>query len=173
MSELTSSNRISQDRRTFLKRSTVLSAVLGVVGEMLLPMPAAAASDSPGLDIVGPKSGYSPQVGTLVSMLTWMREANGVISATKGLTQADLFVFIPKSFSVRQMETCCAPTGLDDTPPATMHIAGQVFYFYGPGGGGVNYPDQYLMEMNGKILSIEFGGPCEGLQIAYRRDEAT
>jgi hypothetical protein len=53
-------------------------------------MPAAAASDSPGLDIVGPKSGYSPQVGTLVSMLTWMREANGVISATKGLTQADL-----------------------------------------------------------------------------------
>ena len=47
-------------------------------------MPGAAASDPPGLDIIGPKPGYSPQIGTLVSMLTWMREANGIISATKG-----------------------------------------------------------------------------------------
>jgi hypothetical protein len=69
------------------------------------------------------------------------------------------FVYIPKSFSVRQMETCCAPTGLDDTPPTTLSVNHHVFYFYGPGGGGVNYADQYLMEMNGKILSIQFGGP--------------
>jgi hypothetical protein len=26
-----------------------------------------------GLNIIGPKEGYSPQVGTLVSMMTWMR----------------------------------------------------------------------------------------------------
>ena len=52
------------------------------------------------------------------------------------------------------MQTCCAPTGLDDTPPATMRIAGRVFYFYGPGGGGVDYPDQYLMELSGKILAF-------------------
>jgi hypothetical protein len=91
MSELTSGDRISRDRRTFLKHSTLLSAGLcGIVGEMLHPAPAAAATDPPGLDIIGPKPGYSPQVGTLVSMLTWMREANGVISATKGLTQPDL-----------------------------------------------------------------------------------
>jgi hypothetical protein len=69
------------------------------------------------------------------------------------------FVYIPKPFSVRQMETCCAPTGQDDTPPATVRLGKSVFYFYGPGGGGVDYPDQYLMELNGKILSIEFGGP--------------
>jgi len=31
-------------------------------------------------------------VGTFVSMLTWMREANGVLAATKGLTQGDLDV---------------------------------------------------------------------------------
>jgi uncharacterized damage-inducible protein DinB len=51
---------------------------------------AADATDNPGLDIIGPKPGYSAQVGTFVSMLTWMREANGVLGATKGLTQADL-----------------------------------------------------------------------------------
>jgi hypothetical protein len=69
------------------------------------------------------------------------------------------FVLNPKSFSVKQLQTCCAPTGLDDTSPTTIHIAERVFYFYGPGGGGVDYPDDYLMEINGKILSIQFGGP--------------
>ncbi len=61
----------------------------GVCGAALAPAVAQAA-DAPGLNVVGPKPGYSPQVGTLVSMLTWMRDANGVLSATKGLSQADL-----------------------------------------------------------------------------------
>jgi hypothetical protein len=69
------------------------------------------------------------------------------------------FVSISKDFSVKQMQTCCAPTGLDDIPPATVRLGKRVFYFYGQGGGGVDYPDQYLMELNGKILSIQFGGP--------------
>ena len=43
-----------------------------------------------GPNVLGPLPGYSPQIGTFVSQLTWMREANGVLSATKGLTQADL-----------------------------------------------------------------------------------
>ncbi|MDQ1450799.1 MAG: hypothetical protein QOK38_665 [Acidobacteriaceae bacterium] len=91
MSEITSANPVLTDRRSFLKHSTVLSAgFCGLVGEVLRAEPAAAASDPAGLDILGPRPGYSPQVGTFVSMLTWMREANGVISATKGLTQADL-----------------------------------------------------------------------------------
>ena len=102
MSELTSSNRVSQDRRSFLKHSALLSAGLcGLGGEMLHPESAVAASDPPGLDIIGPKPGYTPQVGTFVSMLTWMREANGVITATKGLTQADLdYLFDPKANTI-------------------------------------------------------------------------
>src|SRR6185437_1470023 len=91
MNKLTPGNPVSVDRRSFLKNSTVLGAGLcGLAGGMLHAERAAAASDPAGLDIIGPKPGYSPQVGTLVSMLTWMREANGVISATKGLTEADL-----------------------------------------------------------------------------------
>jgi uncharacterized damage-inducible protein DinB len=42
------------------------------------------------LNLIGPRSGYSPQLGTFVSMLTWMREANGVLRATEGLSEADL-----------------------------------------------------------------------------------
>ena len=62
-----------------------------------LPVSAAAAADAPGLDIIGPKPGYTPQVGTLVSMLTWMRDANGALRATEGLTQADLDYLFDKN----------------------------------------------------------------------------
>lgn len=76
-------------RRCFLKGSVALAAGFSALPGMLLVSEAAQAADS-SINILGPKSGYSPQVGTLVSMLTWMREINGVISATKGLTMEDL-----------------------------------------------------------------------------------
>ena len=38
----------------------------------------------------GRRVGYTPQIGTFVSELTWMRDGNGILAATKGLTQADL-----------------------------------------------------------------------------------
>src|ERR1700743_1952946 len=90
MSKPTSANGSISNRRGFLKNSTALGfGLCGLSAAALLPPPAQAA-DAAGLDILGPKPGYSPQVGTLVSMLTWMREANGIITATKGLTEADL-----------------------------------------------------------------------------------
>jgi hypothetical protein len=69
------------------------------------------------------------------------------------------FVYVPKPFSVMGLQTCCAPTGLDDTPPGIVRLSGRVFYFYGPGGGGVDYSDQFMTEMNGRILDIQFDGP--------------
>ena len=32
---------------------------------------------------------------------------------------------------------------------------------YGPGGGGVSYPDGYYFNLHGKILVIDFDGPYE------------
>ena len=81
------------NRRSFLGVAVTLAT--GICGSLLIPQPAQA--DSPELNIIGPKPGYSPQVGTFVSMLTWMREANGVLTATKGLTQADLDVLFDKN----------------------------------------------------------------------------
>jgi uncharacterized damage-inducible protein DinB len=81
-------------------RRSFLGGAAGAVAAGLcsaLPVSAAAEADAPGLDIIGPKPGYTPQVGTLVSMLTWMRDANGVLSATKGLTQSDLDYLFDKN----------------------------------------------------------------------------
>ena len=77
------------NRRSFLQNSAVLTAGLSTLfGALSLPQ-AVDASDS-NLNVLGPRPGYSPQVGTFVSLLTWMREGNGVIRATKNLTTADL-----------------------------------------------------------------------------------
>jgi hypothetical protein len=55
----------------------------------------AVSEPSPtGPNMLGPLPGYSPQIGAFVSQLTWMREMNGVLAATKKLTQSDLdFLF--------------------------------------------------------------------------------
>ena len=100
------------NRRSFLKASAALTTafsarrVLGAeTGLATSPMQQAASLPSLGvpllfpetalaedsnLNILGPRHGYSPQLGAFVSTLTWMREANGVIRATKDLTMADL-----------------------------------------------------------------------------------
>lgn len=73
-------------RRSFL--STTAALTLG----MFAPPVLSAAPDSgpTGPDVLGPLPGYSPQIGTFVSQLTWMREMNGVLRATEKLTQTDL-----------------------------------------------------------------------------------
>jgi hypothetical protein len=80
-------------------RRSFLCGASGAVAVSLCGAPHLACSGegAAGLDIIGPKPGYSPQIGTLVSMLTWMREANGVLNATKGLTQADLDYLFDKN----------------------------------------------------------------------------
>jgi uncharacterized damage-inducible protein DinB len=80
------------NRRTFLARSMAVTAGLSALSGALLTPNTAQASDS-NLNLLGPTFGYSPQIGSFVSMLTWMREANGVIRATKDLSMADLDYF--------------------------------------------------------------------------------
>jgi uncharacterized damage-inducible protein DinB len=82
-------NECFATRRSFLKGSAVLTAGFPTLfGSFFMPGMAQAADSN--INIIGPKPGYGSQMGSFVSMLTWMREANGVISATRNLTTADL-----------------------------------------------------------------------------------
>jgi len=71
-------------RRNFLK--TAAAFTTGVSGLALAPEP--AFSEDADLNIIGPKKGYSPQIGTLVSMMDWMRST--MLSSVKGMSQKDL-----------------------------------------------------------------------------------
>jgi uncharacterized damage-inducible protein DinB len=72
------------NRRTFLKTAAIFTT--GVSGLTLLPAP--AFSDDADVNVIGPKKGYSPQIGTLVSMMTWMRMM--VLHSVKDMSQKDL-----------------------------------------------------------------------------------
>jgi len=52
-----------------------------------------------------------------------------------------------------------APTGIE-SPPEPAKFGNYTFYYYGTGGGGVCYPDQYFFNLHGKTLHISFDGPC-------------
>jgi uncharacterized damage-inducible protein DinB len=78
------------NRRSFLKASGAFACGLTGAGAFL---PAVATGASPGgqeqgPNILGPREGFSPHIGTLVSMLNWMR--GGILQPVQGLTMAQL-----------------------------------------------------------------------------------
>ena len=73
-------------RRTFLNTAAALTTA--IVGVSFTPEVVLAESEISDVNVIGPKKGYSPQIGTLVSMMTWMRHV--VLMPVKGMTQKDL-----------------------------------------------------------------------------------
>jgi hypothetical protein len=71
-------------RRNFLKATVGVTA--GMTGLTILPE--SGRSEETDLFIVGPKKGYSPQIGTLVSQMAFMRWQ--VLNSVKGMSQKDL-----------------------------------------------------------------------------------
>src|SRR5437764_5701026 len=66
-------------RRNFLAGTL---AATGAAAGMILISPMSALSEESDINIVGPKKGYSPQIGTLASMMAWMR--TGVLRSVNG-----------------------------------------------------------------------------------------
>jgi uncharacterized damage-inducible protein DinB len=71
-------------RRNFLKIGAAIAA--GVSGLALAPQPVLAQEDQSWL--IGPQKGYTPEIGTLVSMMAFTRMQ--VLQNVKGLSQQDL-----------------------------------------------------------------------------------
>ena len=83
------------NRRTFLKVGAILAT--GISGLPLSPESASAQDESTW--IVGPKPGFTPEIGTLVSMLAFTRRQ--VVYNTKGMSQQDLdFLFDAKANTI-------------------------------------------------------------------------
>ena len=65
----------SSGRRNFIKTTATLTTAF--TGMSLFPNTALSMDTSPvdNINIIGPKEGFSPHIGTLVSMMNWMRMA--------------------------------------------------------------------------------------------------
>ena len=73
------------NRKSFVRSSAGL-----IAGFSLIPLSSVADDHhfADEINIIGPRAGYSTQLGTFVSMMDWMRES--VIRAVNGLSQAEL-----------------------------------------------------------------------------------
>jgi uncharacterized damage-inducible protein DinB len=72
------------NRRHFLVTAAAFST--GISGLAFLPQPALAEDVE--VNVLGPRKGYSPQIGTLVSMMTWMRMV--MLKSVEGMSPKDL-----------------------------------------------------------------------------------
>ncbi len=93
------SNQGGSSRRNFIAASAAT-----LTGFAFLPQTSFARNESADEDIhiIGPKPGYSPQIGTLVSMMTWMRIT--VLRSVEKLNPQDLdFLFDPHSNTIGAM----------------------------------------------------------------------
>ncbi|MDC7998844.1 DUF664 domain-containing protein [Gilvibacter sediminis] len=76
------------DRRKFIKQASLATLASGALLSWNTPPLNATASTINDRNIVGPKDGYSPQVGTLVSMMNWMRHV--ILMPVQGMSTSDL-----------------------------------------------------------------------------------
>src|ERR1041385_7474142 len=84
-------------RRSFLTTAAVTTVVAGA--SFMPELAFSTESELSDVNVVGPKKGYSPQIGTLVSMMTWMRSV--ILMPVKGMTQKDLdFLLDEKANSI-------------------------------------------------------------------------
>ena len=88
-------------RRNFIKKSTLLTAGIGMIPMLNYANdPIALPPDN--MYLIGPREGYSPQVGTLLSTMTMMRA--WLIDSVKGLSVEELdFQLDEKSNSIGAM----------------------------------------------------------------------
>lgn len=92
------------DRRKFLRKSSLLA--VGVGGMITIPQRTFAnptsTTQEADINIVGPKAGFSPQIGTLVSMMNWMRMV--VLGSVQGMSTKELdYLHDSKSNSIGAM----------------------------------------------------------------------
>ncbi|NKI32680.1 DUF664 domain-containing protein [Croceivirga thetidis] len=78
------------NRRKFIQNSSLLA--MGAVSAPLMgasSLPIASALPTfENMNIIGPREGFSPNIGTLVSMMNWMREV--MLSPVRGMSISDL-----------------------------------------------------------------------------------
>ena len=84
-----------------------------------------------------------------------VRDTSGRRSIVVLEAEAQIYVWLDRRFKLQQL----GDISRSGNPPEPTQINGVTFYHVGPGGGGVHYSDDYLFNLRGKILHIEFDGP--------------
>ncbi|HKL39086.1 MAG TPA: DinB family protein [Cryomorphaceae bacterium] len=82
------SDKTPINRKEFIKNSSLLTLGAGSLVTFPTSFSAMPKVQAEGINIIGPKNGYSPQIGTLVSMMDWMRMI--ILNPVKDMSVEDL-----------------------------------------------------------------------------------
>lgn len=77
----------SSDRRKFLRGAAIAAATFGT-GIIPVLGQASEMPEDERPNVIGPRAGFSPHMGTLLSMMTWMRTV--ILSPVRGMTVEQL-----------------------------------------------------------------------------------
>jgi hypothetical protein len=131
-------------RRMFLQ--SAISVATGTAALSMLPATVfsqpvfSPATPDDDLNIIGPKEGYSPQIGTLVSMMTWMRTI--MLYSVKGMTTEQLdFLIDNKANTIGAL---------------LFHLAATDTFYHAHTMGGVDWGkwDQNLTDKFGTAMEL-------------------
>jgi hypothetical protein len=89
-----------------LQRRTFLKSAMVATGMIVMPSAFSISQQTPSqnenINLIGPMQGYSPQIGTLVSMMNWMRFV--ILKPVKGMTMDQLdYIHDDKANSIGSM----------------------------------------------------------------------
>ncbi len=91
--------KTSTTRRNFIKTATVFTVGATGVNSLAQCANANPQASKNGVYVIGPMEGYSPQVGTLVSMLNYNRQT--IVNGVKSLTMTELdYLHDPKANTI-------------------------------------------------------------------------
>lgn len=76
------------NRRNFVMTASAMTVCTSTLSALALPVHSAPAIANNGVYSIGPMEGYSPHIGTLVSMLNYNRST--IVSMVKSMTMAEL-----------------------------------------------------------------------------------
>jgi hypothetical protein len=86
-------------RRHFIKAATLATTGISAIASTSLFAGTPPSSKEESLLVIGPKEGYSPQIGTLVSMLNYNRQT--IINQVKSMNQEELdYLYDPQSNTI-------------------------------------------------------------------------
>lgn len=92
----------SIDRRDFMRASVIATGTICLPAFPSITWGNTQSKSDNRENVIGPREGYSPQVGTLVSMMTWMRTV--ILYPVNGMTKEQLdYVHDDKSNSIGAM----------------------------------------------------------------------
>jgi hypothetical protein len=95
-------NNSHSNRRDFIKSAAVIAS--GTLGLFMLPQLSTATPllSETRINVIGPREGFSPQIGTLVSMMDWMRMV--ILMPVEGMSVNELdFLLDENSNSIGAM----------------------------------------------------------------------